>query len=351
MRNLTRGATLANYDHVARSVGLDPLRMLRSAKLPAKVLDEPDLLISVDAVGWLLEESARLSGQEAFGLLLAEARSLADLGMLALLVREEPTLRRVLESLARYMRVHNDGVQLHLEDAGDLVFLRHDMKFRRKGGWRQAIELSNGVGVRALRMLTRNAFRPVRVCFTHERPRSLDIHRRVLGTAIDFSQEFNAIICRARDLDIPIPTAELGLDRDVRRWLDAQLAHLEDEPLAQVRQVVRLLLPTGRCSVERVAEHLGLNRRTLNRHLARQGESVVTVINAVRAELAETYLAGSKRKLYEVAELLGFDSAANFSRWFRNGFGVPPSQWVADRRLKAAADSISKQASRSVGRR
>ena len=67
MPTLTRSASLTDYEHVARSVGLDPFRMLRMAKLPATVLDDPNMTISADSVGWLLEESARLSGQEAFG--------------------------------------------------------------------------------------------------------------------------------------------------------------------------------------------------------------------------------------------------------------------------------------------
>jgi len=46
MYALTRSASLTDYEHVARSVGLDPLRMLRMAKLPAKVLDDPNLMIS-----------------------------------------------------------------------------------------------------------------------------------------------------------------------------------------------------------------------------------------------------------------------------------------------------------------
>ena len=54
-----------------------------------------------------------------------------------------------------------------------------------------------------------------------------------------------------------------------------------------------------------------------------------TIINAVRAELAEEYLANSKRRVYEVAELLGFSSAGDFSRWFRGQFGKTPSDWAA----------------------
>ena len=72
MHTLTRSASLTDYEVVARSVGLDPFHMLRMAKLPARVLDDPNMMINASSVGWLLEESARLSGQEAFGLLLAE---------------------------------------------------------------------------------------------------------------------------------------------------------------------------------------------------------------------------------------------------------------------------------------
>src|SRR6478672_2428513 len=171
MHTLTRSASLTDYEHVARSVGLDPFRMLRMAKLPAKVLDDPNLMISADSVGWLLAESARLSGQEAFGLLLAETRSLANLGMLALAMREEPTLRAAMQSCVRYMRLHNAGVQLRLDEAGDVVLLHVGANMvGGHGVWRQTIEMSTGIGMRMFNVLSRNTFRPLRISFTHERP-------------------------------------------------------------------------------------------------------------------------------------------------------------------------------------
>jgi AraC-like DNA-binding protein len=338
MYTLTRSASLTHYEQVARSAGLDPFRMLRLAKLPAGVLADPNIMISSDSVGWLLEESARLSGREAFGLLMAQSRQLSNFGMLALLIREEPSLRSALLSCSRYARLHNAGVEMRLEDVGDLVLLHMGVNMQgHHGVWRQAIEQATGIIVRTLINLSGQSFRPVRVSFTHERPASLEIHQRVLGPAIEFSQAFNAIVCRARDLDAAIPAADPTLHREVKRSLDLQLANLRDEPAQQVRQVVRMLLPGGLCSVDGVAQHLGVHRRTLNRHLAAEGQSVSTVINAVRAELAEEYLANSRRRLYEVAELLGFSSAGDFSRWFRGQFGQTPSCWVTTYRESMAS--------------
>ncbi|NLP64802.1 AraC family transcriptional regulator [Paraburkholderia sacchari] len=342
LRNPTRSASLSDYEPLARSVGLDPLRMVRLAKLPVRALNDPNLMIDVTSVVWLLEESARLSGQEAFGLLLAERRNLANFGMLALMLREEPTLRAAMQSMVRYMRLHNAGVQLQLEDAGDLVLLHVRMDTQRHGSWRQAVETSTGIGLRTLRILSGNTFRPASIRFTHAPPASLEVHHRVLGTSIEFSQESNAIVCRSRDLDLPIPAADPELKREVERWLDMQLADFSEEPVQRTRQIVKMLLPTGLCSVDRIAQHLGMHRRTLNRHLATDGESVTTIVDAVRAELAEEYLSNSKRKLYEVAELLGFSCAGDFSRWFRARFGRPPSDWVAHYlKAHAAAQPVS----------
>jgi AraC-like DNA-binding protein len=236
------------------------------------------------------------------------------------------------------VRLHNAGVQLRLDDAGDVVLLHVGANMQGGHGvWLQTIEMATGIVLRMFRALSGNTFRPTKICFAHERPASLEVHHRVLGTAIEFSQECNAIVCRRRDLDMPIPAADPTLNREVKRWLDMQLVNLRDEPAQQARQIVRMLLPSGLCSVDQVAQHLGMHRRTLNRHLAAEGESVTTVINAVRAELAEEYLANSKRRLYEVAELLGFSSAADFSRWFRGRFGKTPSEWVAHSRQSKAA--------------
>lgn len=91
-------------------------------------------------------------------------------------------------------------------------------------------------------------------------------------------------------------------------------------------RLVREMLPMGRCSVEELAQHLGVDRRTVHRHLARSGQTFSSLVNDVRGELAEAYLEGGVRRLTEVAHLLGFSALSAFSRWHKRHFGFTLTQ-------------------------
>jgi AraC-like DNA-binding protein len=78
--------------------------------------------------------------------------------------------------------------------------------------------------------------------------------------------------------------------------------------------------------VDRVARHMGINRRTIHRHLAREGETFSSQVEAVRRELAERYVKDRHRSLAEVSSLLGFSAPSGFSRWYRQRFKSKPSE-------------------------
>src|SRR5262249_527339 len=119
MPHRIRSAVLNNYVEVARSVGLDPYRMLTEFRLPPAALDDPEVKVPADAVGRLLEESATRAGKFDFGLRLADKRTVANLGALALLVREQPTIRKALDVMAGYMFLHGESLRLNMKEHGD----------------------------------------------------------------------------------------------------------------------------------------------------------------------------------------------------------------------------------------
>ena len=323
MAALIRSASLTNYAEVARRVGLDPARMLAECQLPAKCLRNSELKVPLDAVRTLLETSAERSGVEAFGLLMAETRRLSNLGPVGLLVREQPTLRLAIDALMRHSRKLNAALFLTMEESGDLVVLREELIVGHGGPVRQSTELAIGVAFRMLRTFLGPLWKPRRVCFAHDPPRDRSVHERIFGRNVEFGHDFNGIVCARRDLEAPNPDA----DPDLARYADL-LAEAETpvDIVAQVRELVVASLASGRCTIDVVAQHLGIDRRTVHRRLASAEESFSGIVDAVRRELAERYVGNRVRSLAEISSLLGFAAPSGFSRWYRKQFSRPPSQ-------------------------
>ncbi len=224
MTALVRSAALTHFAELAAACGLDPRALVAGVGLQPRCLTDPDLKIPAHRVGRLLETAAAQGREPAFGLRLAESRRLSNLGPLALLVRDEPTLRRALEALMLHIHVHNEAVAVHVAEHAGLVVIRTELSADGGGSLRQATELVVGVTFRVLQVFMGAAWRPRLVCFTHSAPPSLAAHRRVLGPAVEFGHEFNGIVCNAADLDAPNPGADPVLARYSRKLLAPTLA-------------------------------------------------------------------------------------------------------------------------------
>jgi AraC-like DNA-binding protein len=115
--------------------------------------------------------------------------------------------------------------------------------------------------------------------------------------------------------------------KQVKQYLDTLASRRTSNLSGTVRECIYVMLPSGLCSIDNVANRLGLNRRTLHRHLAREGQTFSSIIDAVRTELATRYI--SNRDLTSISDLLGFSARSAFSRWFRGQFGCSVSEWRA----------------------
>lgn len=336
MTDLIRSACLTSFPEVARSLGLQPLRLLEASGIDRRCLEDPDIRLPTGALGQLLEISARTAQVDDFGLRLAQTRNLSVLGPVGLLVREEPTVRDALGSLIRYIRLHNEALHLRLDESEGEAAIRVEIRMDHPVPLRQGMELAVGVAHRLLGSMIGPHWRP-QVCFAHAAPPSLDSHRRAFGGRVRFSHEFNGIVCSSRDLDRALPQSDPTLARYARQHLDALLAQPGASIGDKVKQLVWLQLPSGHCKIERVARHMGTDRRTLHRRLAREGTTFSAIVEQVRAEVVSRSLDGSDRPLGVFAEMLGFSSLSAFSRWFRGRFEASPSKWKALRQSAGTA--------------
>jgi AraC-like DNA-binding protein len=251
---------------------------------------------------------------------MARSRFLSNLGAVGLLIRDQATLRDSLSLLVRHLAMLNGALTLAIEESDNTVVIREVLiAGMAHQPTRQRVELALGVMVRIIRQLLGNDWQPRRVCFEHARPKDMGLHTQLFGHHIEFNCELNCIVCTRADLDTRNPSADPAMVRYAQQLVDASLKQHDASMLDDVRRTVLLLLPSGRCSIEKVAEHLGVVPRTIQRRLAEQSQSFSTLVNDLRKELATRYVHESDRPLTEVAELLGF-TPSSFSRWYQSQF-------------------------------
>jgi AraC-like DNA-binding protein len=330
MSYLIRSACLSDYVDTARSVGLEPYRMLDAVGLPRTCLKNPDMKIPAGSFGRLLEASAKASGADDFGLRIAERRQLSHMGPVGLIVREQPSVRKAIEAMVTYMRLHNEALSIRMEEIDDLVLIGPVLASRRVATARQAVELSVGMIYRILRCFLGATWKARMVAFTHSAPTNRSAHSRVFGGAkVTFGQDYNGIVCNIRDLEAPIVGADAGMARYVQQYVDSIAARPNITVNDKVRELVWIMLPSGTCSIDRVAQHLGAEPRTLQRHLGRHGETFSGIVDSVRSEMVARYLEDPSRRLTMIADMLGFSALSAFSRWFQTRFDCSASEWRA----------------------
>jgi AraC-like DNA-binding protein len=339
MTDLIRSASLTHYAEIARSVGIDPKAMLKQARLPLHCLENPDLRIAVAGVRRLLEASAEAAGVEEFGLRLAERGGFSTLGPVALVVREQATVGAALEALARYIQIQNEAMRLEIDRRDDLVTIAMFLRGGHQRATRQSTELALGRVHRIIAMLFPEEWQPLEVHFAHAPPRRRFYHRKFFGCDVTFNSEFDAIICRAGDMNRAISTAQPML----ASYVESQIKEIGARPEAwddKARELVRALLPGGNCTIESIAEHLGYDRRTIHRRLKDSGTTFSAILEAERSDIAMRLVEDGNRPLKEIAGLLGFSAQSALARWFRGRFGCSITEWRGggrQRTLTAAA--------------
>lgn len=325
--SFVRAAVLTGYAEVARSVGLDPRRMLKGTGLHQFKLDNPDVLIPAAPVFELLERSATTAGVEDFGLRMATKRQLAHIGPISLLLREEPTVRHAVKAFERHFLLYSEVLAFQLEERKDTAVLRAQVALVTGRGARQAAELVIGILFRTMNALAGDAWAPEYVSFSHGAPIGRTLHAGFFRTRTLFDNGFDGVILRPSGMDAPILTADATMGRYVKQYLEGIIARPAVAIDLSVRQLVLALLPSGRCTSELVARHLGIDRRTIHRRLELRGKTFSALVNDLRMELARRHIATERRSLTETAGLLGFTGLSPFSRWFRSQFGTSATNW------------------------
>ncbi|HEX7758712.1 MAG TPA: AraC family transcriptional regulator [Caulobacteraceae bacterium] len=316
-----RSGLLAAYRDAAKAVGIEPTQMLRRANLPQDDQVNPDVPVPEDRVRSLIANTAIAAGRPDFGLLMGLSFRLSMKGPLGLLMREQPTVRKAVDVLARYLKHQTNSVEIQIEEFdGALVFMPILLSPRSRSD-RQMIDFTVARYVQIFRALLGEAWTPQLVGLSHAAPDDPSPYYRQFGKVV-FDLPQNSVVLTGSDAYAPIARADPDLARELTRLVERSAAGQAVGLSDRVSELIARLLPSGDCSVDQVAEHLGVDRRTIHRRLALEGATFSGLLEETRREIARVQLLSTDYPLGDVAHRLGFSSLSTFSRWFRGAFGT-----------------------------
>jgi AraC-like DNA-binding protein len=314
------------FAEAARTLGLDPFHMVRRAGLPVAALEQPDLQIAADRVQGLIADCAKSAASEDFGLLVGAAFKLSLLGPLGLLMRQQPDVRSAVSVLQRYGRYQGDNLETRTAPQPDGLLIMPEQLSARTRASRQMVDLTVAMYVQMFRGLLGETWTPSRVAFGHAPPADRAPYDAHLGP-VTFRAAYTGFVLTNADLSTRLADGDPNMAREIARFVEASVTPQSERVSETVIALIQRLLPEGQCNVDFVAQLLGVDRRTVHRRLAAEGKSFSQLMEQTRRELASWQLNHGDRPLSEVAGMLGFSSLSTFSRWFRQSFGMQPSEY------------------------
>lgn len=333
MGSLIRATNLWGYPELVRELGGDPGALLDRFGIPVGAEHAEDAFVSYPAVVRLIEASALDLACPDFGLRLSRWQGLDILGPVAVVARNARTVREAFEAIARYLYIHSPALRLfEVPPVGPRSGPVFAFEVDEPGlpYCPQGYELTLANGARILRMLGGEESRPRQIAFQHEQLGPWSSYEETFGCEVLFSQTWSGFDLGPELAGRPIDNADAETRRVATRYLDAQApgssgpgaGHLGD----RVVELIRLLLPTGHCGADAVAEQLNLHPRTLQRRLADEGVRFHDLLERERKEQATRYLAEPGLYLSQIAGLLGYAEQSTFNRSCQRWFALPPGK-------------------------
>lgn len=185
---------------------------------------------------------------------------------------------------------------------------------------------------------------------------------RLIKTNFDFSHIPVILLTAKNTLQSKIEGLKLGADAYIEKpfspeHLEVQIANLlsnrnkireyfANSPLVHIKSMaystadeqfleslnesIRNHLEDTELDVEKLARIMNMSRPTLYRKIkAISNLTPNELINITRLKKAAEMLAGGQHKVYEVADLVGYNSQNNFGRNFLKQFGITPTEYMS----------------------
>jgi AraC-like DNA-binding protein len=306
----------------ASTRGVDVDAFLAELGVRKADLGDPDARISERVRERAWREAAERSGDPAFGLHVAERTTFKSFDALGYSIWASATLEDALVRTATFHRILSDAVAVRLEPrAGPVRRLTAGLSGHSGQCFFALIILR-------ARELTGKDIKPMEMCFTDAPPLDDTLYRTIFECPVRFRCEASQLSLDARDVALPVRSAEPVLAAILDRQLRSMVSRLPDRGsfMQRVEHAVGASLGGGRPTLESTARALKTPPRTLQRRLRDHSTTHRDVVDTVRRDLAARLIGAPEMSITEIAFLLGFSDVSGFRRTYKRWTGTAPAR-------------------------
>ena len=262
------------------------------------------------------------------GIHIAEGIELREMGLVYYVIASSETLGDALRRLARYSGITNEAVRITCREGKNIT-----VKFEYVGvsrlSDRQQIECFVEILVRICRQLTGLSLSPTSVKLAHRRSELAAGIKKVFGCDVAFGSNVDEVVYPRLATGIRTVNADPYLNSLLERYCEEALSNRRVQSGTwrfRVENAIVPLLPHGQAKLGEIAQRLGLSERTLTRLLVSEGCTFSGILDALRLDLAKSYLREQNLPISEITWLLGFQNASAFFHAFKRWTGKTPKQ-------------------------
>lgn len=328
---------LSGFHELVAELGGDTNDLFAEAAINPAMVHRAGYGVDYNVFASLLATAARRLGAPDFGLRLAMKQRAAQIfGPVEVVMRNAGTVGEAVSNLARYAHAYSPATRLNVCHDGLEPMLELELLLEQSHDQRQAAEHLLLLMHLKLRDLSGGVATADRVDLRHEPLSVIATYRDYFGCDVRCERFREGLAFTTAVAECSVLDADAQLLEMAFVFLEQRYPPSLPPVHARVRSLVLQHLATPNCTYERIAAHIHMHPRTLQRRLREEGCSFEAIKDDVRRSLALRYLQETDLALVQVAAMLGYTDASVLSRSCFRWFDTSPLRLRQAWRRRAA---------------
>jgi len=306
--------------------GLSRLSVMQVASISEDQLNDCRLLIDVHRYEAILSHISEALNDPQLGFHHGQQFEAGRWGVLGMIAATSQSFQAAIEAQYRFQSLSgNMGAPLQSCE-GDITVLQWVPAYNCS--YHLAEQVVTGLVSLARELTNEIDYAPNAVHFTHHCHGKNTAYTGYFKCPVYFNSTFNGLEIDNELLQVPLRKSDAETHKVL---IDHASSLLEEQtftsPLEVIKDYVVKTLPSHVPDIEEVSKYLNLSVRSTQRKLNEYGTSYSQVLDAIRKELALTYLRQTQNSVLYVSERLGFSEQSAFQRAFKRWTGNTPKRY------------------------